>query len=119
MPELPELERYELYAGPAYRFEPDRRDFFKLLGGGIVVCLALADTAEAQESGAARGRRGGGSDVPQEISAWLHIGPDSRITVFTGKVEVGQNSRTALTQAVAEELHTPIHSIQLVMGDTD
>src|SRR5207248_1453819 len=53
------------------------------------------------------------------ISAWLHIGEDSKVTVFTGKVEVGQNSRTALTQAVSEELHTPPQSIVLVMGDTD
>src|SRR5438105_1913854 len=119
MPELPELERYELYAGPAYRFEPDRRDFFKLLGGGIVVCFALTGTAESQESGGARARRGGATDLPQEVSAWMHIGEDSKISVFTGKVEVGQNSRTALTQAVAEELHAPVASIQLVMGDTD
>src|SRR5260221_9585107 len=101
MPELPEIERYELFAGPAYRFEPDRRDFFKLLGGGIVVCFALGENAPAQESGSAGGRRGSGpGNLPQDISAWLHIGEDSKITVFTGKGEVGQNSRTALTQAV-------------------
>lgn len=123
MPEIPEviteIERYELREGPAYRFQPDRRDFFKLLGGGIVVCFALAESAESQESGGARATRGNGANLPQDISAWLHIGEDGKITVFTGKVEVGQNSRTALTQAVAEELHTPVQSIHLVMGDTD
>ena len=35
MPDTIELERYELFAGPGYRFEPDRRDFFKLLSRGI------------------------------------------------------------------------------------
>jgi isoquinoline 1-oxidoreductase len=40
------------------------------------------------------------------------------ITVFTGKVEVGQDIRTSLTQVVAEELRTQPASIQLVMGDT-
>ncbi len=117
-----EVERYELHEAPAYSFEPDRRDFFKLLGSGIVVYFALANSADAQESGAG-GRRGGGtnltSDAPQDIGAWLHIGEDSKITVLTGKVEVGQNSRTSLTQAVAEELHAPAESITLVMGDTD
>jgi nicotinate dehydrogenase subunit B len=112
-----EFERYELRSGPAYRFTPDRRDFFKLLGGGIILFLALAPESEAQEGG----RRGGGRSepLPQDLGAWLHIGEDGAITVYTGKVEVGQNSRTSLTQAAAEELHTGPESIHLVMGDTD
>ena len=52
------------------------------------------------------------------MSAWLHIGEDGIVTVYTGKVEVGQNARTSLTQAVAEELHAPVASIRMVMGDT-
>ncbi|HXW85018.1 MAG TPA: molybdopterin cofactor-binding domain-containing protein, partial [Candidatus Binataceae bacterium] len=36
-----------------------------------------------------------------------------------GKVEVGQNARTALTEAVAQELGAPFASIEMVMGDTD
>ncbi len=108
-----EFERYELHAGPAYRFEPDRRDFCKLLGGGLVILAALGDGL-AQESGAGRS----GNALPQDVGAWLHIGEDNRITVLTGKVEVGQNARTALTQAVAEELHAPPGSIHVVMGDT-
>src|SRR6185436_16941151 len=41
------------------------------------------------------------------------------VTAFTGKVEVGQNTRTSLIQAVADELHVPVSSVHLVMGDTD
>ena len=118
MPEI-ELERYELFEGPAYRFETDRRDFFKLLGGGILVLLALEPASEAQESGAGRQRGGfGGEAFPQNLGAWLHIGEDGSITVFTGKAEVGQNIRTSLTQAVAEELRTGPEAIHLVMADT-
>ena len=40
------------------------------------------------------------------------------MTVYTGKVEVGQNIRTSLSQGVAEELHLPVEQIELVMGDT-
>ena len=109
-----EIERYELFAGPTYHFDLERRDFFKLLGGGIVLLLALDHPGAAQESG--RGGRGQG--LPQSISAWLHIGEDGVVTVFTGKTEVGQNIRTSLAQAVAEELRTPIASITLVMADT-
>ena len=112
-----EPERYELRSGPAYSFELGRRDFFKLLGGGIVVVSILSDAA-AQESGGGR-RAGGGQRAPQEIGAWLHIGEDGAVTVYTGKVEVGQNARTSLTAVVSEELRVPMASIRLVMGDTD
>src|SRR5437016_949302 len=112
-----EAERYELFEGPAYRFALERRDFFKLLGGGLVFLLLCDDPVSAQESG--RGRARGGEALPQTIGGWLHIGEDGAVTVYTGKVEMGQNIRTSLAQAVAEELHAPIASINLVMGDTD
>jgi nicotinate dehydrogenase subunit B len=110
-----EPERYELHTPLSVIFESNRRDFFKFLGAGIFVACAASKAAAFQESG----RRGGSEDnVPKEIDAWLHIGEKGEITVFTGKVEVGQNIRTSLSQAVAEELHVSIESVQLVMGDT-
>jgi nicotinate dehydrogenase subunit B len=93
-----------------------RRDFFAVLGGGIVVLLV--DDSDAQEAGGGA-RRGTNERAPAALSAWLHIGEDGRVTVYTGKVEVGQNARTSLTQAVAEELRAPVASIHMVMGDTD
>jgi len=116
-----EPERYELMEDLPYRFELDRRDFLKSLGGGLLV-LYLLDSADAQEPGQNRrrgfGRGGGGQGVPQDIAAWLHIGEDNQISVYTGKAEVGQNIRTSLSQVVAEELNAPIGSIKLVMADT-
>ena len=94
-----------------------RRDFFSVVGGGIVVIL-IADDSDAQESGGGA-RRGFREAEPTQLSAWLHIGEDGAVTVYTGKVEVGQNARTSLTQAVAEELHAPVASITMVMGDTE
>jgi nicotinate dehydrogenase subunit B len=110
-----EPERYELTAAAPYRFDLDRREFFKFLGAGVVVFSVLKTAAGGQESGA-RQRRG--DSLPKEIDAWLHIGEEGKVTVYTGKVEVGQNIRTSLTQAVAEELHVPMEKIELVMGDT-
>jgi CO/xanthine dehydrogenase Mo-binding subunit len=112
-PDALEPERYELAAPPGYRFEVDRRGFFKFLGAGILVVCVLKDAAVAQESGGFRGEA-----LPTEIGAWMHIGEDGAVTVFTGKVEVGQNIRTSLTQAVAEELHISTSQIEMVMGDT-
>lgn len=113
-----EPERYELATGPAYHFELARRDFFKTLAGGILIVLTLEDGLAQQESGGGRGR-GPGRQLPQEIGAWLHIGEDGAVTVYTGKTEVGQDIRTSLTQVVAEELRAPVASIRMVMGDTD
>ena len=113
-----EPERYELHAEAAHRWDRAQCEFFQLLGGGIVILFALEEVPAQQES--ARGRRGGpGVSLPQEIGAWLHIGEDGTVTGYTGKAEVGQDIRTSLTQGIAEELHAPVASIRLVMGDTD
>jgi isoquinoline 1-oxidoreductase len=110
-----EPERYELTAAAPYRFDLDRREFFRFLGGGILVVSLLKPAAIAQESGGA-GRRS--DSLPKEIDAWLHIGDNAKITVYSGKAEMGQNIRTSLSQAVAEELHVPIANVEMVMGDT-
>ncbi len=110
-----EPERYELWAEEEF-LETTRREFLRLVGGGVVVGLVLAEAAV--DKAAAQGRRRPGGR-PREIGAWLHIGRDGAVTVYTGKVEVGQNIRTSLTQVVAEELSLPLHRIQLVMADTD
>ncbi len=108
-----EPERYELREGLPYRFAIERRGFLQLLGG-IVVLVAARD-AYTQESG----REARGSAAENDLAAWLQIAEDGRVTVFTGKVEVGQNARTALAQVVADELHVPLGEVGLVMGDTD
>jgi nicotinate dehydrogenase subunit B len=116
-PQVPlEPERYELAASAPYRFDLDRREFFKFLGAGVLVVSVLKPAVVAQESGGARQRRG--ESLPKEIDAWLHIGESGKVTVYTGKAEMGQNIRTSLSQAVAEELHVPIDKIEMVMGDT-
>jgi nicotinate dehydrogenase subunit B len=97
-------------APPAF----NRRRFFQILGGGILA-VYLTDPLTAQER---RGRRGG-EPRPMEVSAWIHIGENGIVQVFTGKTEVGQNIRTSLAQAVAEELEVPVSSIRMVMADTD
>src|SRR4030095_11091618 len=101
---------------PRYHFSVDRRRFFKVLGGGVAVLL-FANAALAQESGQS-GRRRRGGQRPADLGAWLHIGEDGTVTVFSGKAEVGQNIKTSLAQVVAEELRMPISSVRMVLGDT-
>jgi nicotinate dehydrogenase subunit B len=102
-------ERYELF-DVLFSAERTRREFFGLAGAGIIVALLMETEVAAQPPK--------GGNVPREIGAWIHIGEDNAITVYTGKVEIGQNIRTSLTQVVADELHAPVKSIRAVMADT-
>ncbi len=51
--------------------------------------------------------------------AWVHVGADNSVTAFTGKVEAGQGTRTALALLVAEELAVQPGAVALTMADTD
>ncbi len=81
------------------------RDYFEILGEGLVVAHEPAPSEAAAWTTSA--------------GAWLHVGAGGTVTAFTGKVDVGQDSRTALSMLVAEELRVPLASVRLVMGDTD
>src|SRR5579859_4584949 len=110
-----EPERYEFSSGSIHHFDLARREFFKILGAGIAV-FAIAKDAQAQETAPSRGFHP--QELPQEISAWLHIGEDGTVTAFSGKAEMGQNIRTSMAQNVADELRVPFESVRMVMGDT-
>jgi nicotinate dehydrogenase subunit B len=98
----------------------ERRDFFRVLGGGLFVAIAFDALAYADddqpETGGGRGR---GREETRELAAWLHIDEQGRVTAYTGKVEIGQNIRTSLAQTIADELCVPLASITMVMADTD
>ena len=112
-----EPERYEFRSPSLHQFALARRDFFKILGTGIAIFAVAQDAAALQEH--APGPRLPSPQLPKEITSWLHIGDDGIVTAFSGKVEVGQNARTSLTQSVADELRVPFSSVRMVMGDTE
>ena len=115
MPPASELSQHTIPL--LHWFTLDRRGFLRMFGGGLLVVAVAPEAASlAQESG--RGGRDA-HELPKDLSAWLSIDAEGRVTVFTGKVEMGQNIRTSLTQQVAEELRVGMSSIRLVMGDTD
>ena len=53
------------------------------------------------------------------LAQWLRINADGTVTVFTGKVEIGQGLLTALTQVVADELDVSPQRIRLTTAATD
>jgi isoquinoline 1-oxidoreductase len=87
-----------------------RRTFLKLMGNGLAVLFVAANSPNV-----IAGTDEAGDD---NLDAWIHIGENNEITLFTGKVEVGQNIRTSLAQIVSEELDAPMSMISMVMGDT-
>jgi isoquinoline 1-oxidoreductase len=114
-----EPERYELFEAPHYNFPFNRRDFIKTFGLGILFVVPMTRAITQEPSQQESGRGGFDNNLPNDIGAWIHIDEGGVVTVLTGKVEFGQNVRTSLTQAVADELHVPMSSIRVVMGDTD
>ena len=99
-------------------FKSDRRDFLKRVGGGIVIFMAINEALLGQEE-APRPRGGGRGGLPSDFNAFLRIGEDGHVTCYTGKIEMGQGPITSLPQMVAEELDTPLDTVDIVMGDTD
>lgn len=93
----------------------NRREFIKLVGGGIFIFFTPGEPwsmlQEAQRRGFNRG-------YPEDFNAYLRIAPDGRITCFTGKTELGQGVQTSLAQILAEELDVSLESVDTILGDT-
>ncbi len=109
-----------------------RRDFLRasaLAGGGLVLWIsagcsparALAQSAPTTTGGPPRQASGGfgGNAIPRDVDAWLKIGQDGAVSLYTGKVEFGQGIQTAFGQLVADELDVPFASVNVMMGSTD
>src|SRR5262245_17607031 len=91
-----------------------RRGFLKVsglvIGFTLAPRLALAQDRPAQLPGSLNGNR--------RLDAWLRIGPNGTVTIFTGKIELGQGIGTALSQIAADELDVDLERIEVVYGDT-
>ncbi len=92
-----------------------RREFVKG-GGALIVGFRLVGPVVA-----ARAQTGGGrvkTIAGDEVDAFLAIGTDGTVTAYTGKVDLGTGTGTALPQIVAEELDVAFERIKLIEGDT-
>ena len=56
-------------------------------------------------------------DTP-DLDAWVRVNTDGTITLFTGKVELGQDLRTSIALIGADELDVPLDRIRVVTADT-
>src|SRR5258707_2942535 len=85
-------------------------------GGALIVGFALAgrQTGALAQGGAGAPRR---LDA-REVDAFLAVNGDGSVTVYCGKVDLGQGLRIAIPQIAAEELGIGIEKIRYIEGDT-
>jgi isoquinoline 1-oxidoreductase len=91
-----------------------RRDFFKLLGGGIFIFFQPWHPFELFDLQTQQRRF-----LPTEFNAFLQIAKDGSVNCYTGKIEMGQGAITSLAQIMADEIEVSFEKVKMVMGDTD
>lgn len=85
-------------------------------GGALVVGFSLGGTAysaDAKKPALPEAFR-----TDPYLDSWIRVTADGEITVFSGKVELGQGLKTALLQIAAEELDVPFAGLTLITADT-
>jgi len=93
-----------------------RREFIKA-GGALVVGFSWAIDGVAQRpptDGAVTAR----TLDTNEVDGFLAVKADGSVTIFCGKVDLGQGLRVAIPQMAAEELGIDIGRITMIEGDT-
>lgn len=97
----------------------DRRTLLKG-GGALILSFSLqpAFAQDATQPAPEKPKLPGSLNEARFLDSWIRIDAQGRITVFTGKAELGQGIRTALLQVAAEELEVAPADIELVTADT-
>ncbi|KFE71468.1 xanthine dehydrogenase family protein molybdopterin-binding subunit [Hyalangium minutum] len=91
-----------------------RRSF---LQGSLVLAFSLA-------SSEVFGQKPEASKLPRDLEknrqldAWIRIGSDGKVTLKTGKVELGQGILTAFAQLCADELDIELSRLEIISGNT-
>ncbi|MCZ6625884.1 MAG: molybdopterin-dependent oxidoreductase [Deltaproteobacteria bacterium] len=71
-------------------------------------------------TGAGRGLAFGVTDpgAPLASTSTVHVLSDGSVVLLVGTSEIGQGSRTVMSQIVAEELHVPLEKVRVRPPDT-
>jgi len=82
--------------------------------GALVVTFNFAPVAIATSTEPALGK----TTAADQVDGFLAIASDGKVTLYSGKVELGTGVQTALTQIAAEELDVPVEHVTVIQGDT-
>jgi nicotinate dehydrogenase subunit B len=101
-------------SAPAEKIRFSRRTV--VTGGALIVGFALTGR---QTGASAQGAAGAPRRLDaKEVDAFLAVNGDGSVTVYCGKVDLGQGLRIAIPQIAAEELGIAVEKIRYVEGDT-
>ncbi|TMH60516.1 MAG: xanthine dehydrogenase family protein molybdopterin-binding subunit [Betaproteobacteria bacterium] len=89
-----------------------RRDFLKT-GGALVVTFAIGRTGDAAAQATPAK-----TVATDQVDGFLAIDAKGRVTVYSGKVDLGTGVQTAMAQIAAEELSVPLDRVTVIQGDT-
>jgi nicotinate dehydrogenase subunit B len=95
-------------------FKPSRRTVIKG-GGALVVSFSLTGHSSEANAQAAAGAK---PLAVTEVDSFLAIDAQGNVTCYSGKVDLGTGTDTALRQIVADELDVPFARVKLITGDT-
>jgi CO/xanthine dehydrogenase Mo-binding subunit len=90
-----------------------RRDFLKT-GGALVVTFSIGAGSAPAIGQAMRAK----TVATDQVDGFLALDAKGRVTVYSGKVDLGTGIRTAMAQIAAEELSVPLDSVTVIQGDT-
>jgi len=99
------------------QYSPSRREF-------VAGSLTIAFTAMTPHRGGVVVAQTSATNLPGSLAhnpgldSWLRISASGEVTIFTGKVEIGQGIKTALMQIAADELDVFIGRVAIVTADT-
>jgi len=92
----------------------DRREFLKT-GGAAGATLLIGLYLPAFDPRPAPAH----APEPFKPNAWIEIGHDGAVTIWTGRSEMGQGVRTAMPMIVAEELEADWTRVRVGQADAD
>ncbi len=102
--------------------DPARRAFVRrgalVLGFSMLPATALAEFNAMGLPPLADARLPGSLKNTPLLDAWIRVAPDGKVTVCSGKVELGTGVRTALIQVALEQLELEPGAIRFIAGDT-
>ena len=90
-----------------------RRGFLKT-GGALVVAFSVGRPALPADAPAKPPK----TVAPNEVDGFLSIDAKGRVTVFSGKVDLGTGVEIAMAQIAAEELSVSLDRVTVIQGDT-
>jgi CO/xanthine dehydrogenase Mo-binding subunit len=103
--------------------QPDHTRRTLLKSGALILGFSLVPAARAEFNAMglpplANPRLAGSLKRTPMLDAWIRVAPDGRVSVCSGKVELGTGVRTALMQIALEQLELEPGDIQFIGGDT-